>query len=304
VVKGVFIFSVGVCLLFFSGCYRDADSAIQFSHGKYVLHSNDLTVEIDPNIGGRITSFKLGDLDILLQKTANKENYGSTLWPSPQNWPWPPSSVLDRMAYASSIQGDTLYLTSYPDQLTGLKFSKSFYIDELKNALRIHYTIINVSNQALSVGPWEVTRVPSGGISFFPVDSLLQQPLSTLESTFTKRGVTWFKFNEALLTSDQKLFQGGRLGWLAHINNGLLFVKSFPDIKKNEVAPGQGEVEIFASEYHTYVELENHGMYSKLKPGESIHYPVTWYLKLLNPTMKAEMFNDDLVNSVNALVTQ
>ena len=303
VTKNIFKFSLGICLFFFS-CEQESRSQIQFSEGKYVLTSNDLKVEVDPNTGGRITSFKLGEKDILLQKNINKENYGSTLWPSPQNWPWPPSSVLDRMAYASSVHGDTLILISYPDQLTGLKFSKSFSIDERKNALTIQYTITNISSQSLWVGPWEVTRVPSGGISFFPVDSLIKQPLSNLKSTFTKRGVTWFKFNETLLTSDQKLFQGGRLGWLAHINNGLLFVKSFPDIKHNEVAPGQGEVEIFASEFHTYIELENHGTYSFLKPGESLHYPVIWYLQRVNPSIKAALFNDDLVNSVNAMVTQ
>ena len=303
-IKRVFKFSLGISLFFFFACERAPISLIHFSNGKYILTSKDLKVEVDPNTGGRITSFKLGDQDILLQKNINKENYGSTLWPAPQNWPWPPSSVLDRMAYASSVQGDTLILTSYPDQLTGLRFSKSFSINVRQNALTIQYTITNISEQSLSVGPWEVTRVPSGGISFFPVDSLSQQPSSNLESTFTKRGVTWFKYNKSLLTSDQKLFQGGRLGWLAHINNGLLFVKSFPDIKQNEVAPGQGEVEIFVSEFHTYIELENHGMYSFLKPGESLHYPVTWYLQLVNPSIKAEMFNDDLVNAVNAIVTQ
>jgi hypothetical protein len=303
VINSIFKFRLGLCLLLFFGCEREPNSPIHFSNGKFVLSSNHLKVEVDPNVGGRITSFKLGDRDIILQKVINKQNYGSTLWPSPQNWPWPPSSTLDRMAYASFIQNDTLFLTSYPDQLTGLKFSKSFWMDQQKDVLRINYTITNISNHVVSVGPWEVTRVAPGGLSFFPVDSLLDPPLSNLKSTYTKSGITWFQFKNELVTTDQKLFQGGKSGWLAHINNGLLFVKSFPDITPKQVAPGQGEVEIFANEYHTYVELENHGTYSMLEPGESLYYPVSWYLQQLDPAINAELFNEELLHAATRLVT-
>jgi hypothetical protein len=292
-----------ISLLLFIGCKRESDQQIRFSDGKYVLQSNDLQVEIDPNTGGRITSFRLGDIDMLLQKAVNKENYGSTLWPSPQNWPWPPPSTLDRMAYAASIQRDTLNLTSYPDPVTGLQFSKSFWINRLQKSLTINYIITNISNKSISVGPWEVTRVPSGGICFFPSDSLTQLPSSNLKSTYSTNGTIWFKFDEKLVDTNQKLFQGGRLGWLAHVNNGLLFVKQFPDITMNEVAPGQGEVEIFADEYHTYIELENHGAYSVLKPGECLHYPTIWHLKYLDANMRPEIFNQELIQVVNDIIS-
>ena len=290
-------------LLFFMGCKRELDQPLRFANGKYVFQANELQVEIDPNTGGRITSFKLGNIDMLLQKSINRENYGSTLWPSPQNWPWPPPPVLDRMAYAASIQGDTLNLSSYPDPVTGLQFSKSFWINSSKEALTINYTITNISNKSISVGPWEVTRVPSGGICFFPSDYLTQLPSSNLKSTYTKSGTTWFKFDQKLVDTNQKLFQGSRLGWLAHVNNGLLFVKQFPDVARNEVAPGQGEVEIFADEYHTYIELENHGTYAVLKPGESLHYPTIWHLKYLSSNMKPEIFNQELIQAVNKIIS-
>lgn len=287
--------------MLFSQCERDGNSPIQFLGSKYVLRSRDLTVEIDPNIGGRITSYKLGDVDVLLHKTINKENYGSTLWPSPQNWPWPPSSVLDRMAYASNIQGDTLHLHSYPDPVTGLRFSKSFWIDKEKQALTINYFITNISTNPISVGPWEVTRVPYGGICFFPSDSLIDPPQSNLLATQSK-GITWFKHNVNNAESAQKYFGGAKLGWLAHVNSGVIFVKTFPDIDITKIAPGQGEVEIYANKSNTYLELENHGAFSTLKPGESLSYPTRWYLKSLNPGIKPEILNQELIKAVNTII--
>ena len=66
---------------------------------------------------------------------------------------------------------------------------------------------------------------------------------------------------------------------MAYLKDGLLFVKTFPDTNISELAPGQGEVEIFAQKDGLYIELENHGPYTTLKPGEHLTYREKWFLR-------------------------
>ena len=78
----------------------------------------------------------------------------------------------------------------------------------------------------------------------------------------------------------------------------LLFVKNFPNTKVSELPPGQGEVEIFAQEGGLYIELENHGPYTNLKPGEYLTYMEKWYLRKVNPAS----IPSDLVGMVKCIV--
>ncbi len=66
---------------------------------------------------------------------------------------------------------------------------------------------------------------------------------------------------------------------MAHVENEMLFIKVFPDIETGACAPGQAEVEVFAHDEHKYIELETHGEMKALNPGETLVYPVKWYLK-------------------------
>ena len=117
-----------------------------------------------------------------------------------------------------------------------------------------------------------------------------------------KEGVVWFSLNDAPLKGGQKLFSTARGGWLAHVYQGLLFVKQFEDISPRQLAPQQGEIEIYANEDKAYIELENHGIYRLLRPGESLHYSVTWHLLKLPDDIRAETGNSRLIETVQKTI--
>jgi hypothetical protein len=84
--------------------------------------------------------------------------------------------------------------------------------------------------------------------------------------------------NKKPIIKHQKLFATAGQGWLGYAVNNVLFIKQFPDTKPEDYSPKQGEIELYANKEKSYAELENHGRYSILQPGQSISYVVNWYL--------------------------
>ena len=58
--------------------------------------------------------------------------------------------------------------------------------------------------------------------------------------------VTWFDSATFPVGDNTKLNADGKGGWLAHVADGVLFLKTFEDLPVSSQVPGEGEVEIYA----------------------------------------------------------
>ncbi len=247
--------------------------------------------------GGRIISYKYGNKEILTQASEH-ENYGSTLWTAPQSdWGWPPFDVLDNKEYSVEKAGDLLKMTSKPDSKSGFQMVKSWKLLE-NNSIQIEYQIKNISEKAKSVGAWEVTRVTCGGIAFFPDGGEAKVPESSLNPDLQKDGIKWFSIDKNPIESNVKMFSTAKEGWLAYAYNGAMFIKKFPDTKPENYSPQQGEVEIYINKDKSYIELENHGPYQLLQPGESISYSENWFLISIPENISVKLGNAELADLV------
>jgi hypothetical protein len=262
-------------------------------NGIYEIKVADIVMEIDAGKGARILSFRLKDKEMLSTNAVHAENYGSTLWLSPQTWKWPPYPVLDREQYHARIKKNVLHLISGADKVSGFRMSKTIVANSSDSSFSINYTITNISDKDRSAAPWEVTRVIAGGITFFPIGPSGGYSKSNL-ATEDLNGICWFQYIPELITGHQKLFRNGSEGWLAHSKNGLMFIKQFPDISIDQEAPKETEIELYANKDKTYIELENQGMYKTLRPGESITWNVRWYLRQLPSNIRIKPGNADL----------
>lgn len=271
------------------------------SEGLYEIRLADQVMRIDATCGARIISFTCGGQELLSSSEVNSLNYGSTLWLSPQKWGWPPPEILDRGKYEAEIKGDTLMLVSGVDSVTGCSLTKKISQDFHDHSYIIHYEITNRSEKIRSYAPWEVTRVPADGITFYPVGTPGGKSKSNLSTVDIDR-ITWFTFRPELVNDHQKLFRNGGEGWLAHTANGLLFIRQFPDIGIDREAPGETEVEIYVCKDKTYMELENQGAYQTLQSGQSFSWTVRWYLRRLPEEIKAQQGNSKLVNWVRKTI--
>ena len=261
-------------------------------------------LSIDQNYGARIISLKYYGKELLSPYTINAENFGSTLWTSPQSdWGWPPIATFDVMPYDLNINGSELQFYSAPDKKSGFQIRKHLKLGARDSAFIITYSIKNVSDEEKSVAPWEVTRRRAGGISFFPGDAdsaILSK--SNLPGVTYQDGIVWFEYDPKKILADTKLYANASEGWLANVQDSILFLKSFTDIPTSQLPPDQGEVEIFADGTRSYIELENHGEYMPLFPGDSVVYKMKWLVKTIPAHIDKSVGSKDLVNWVRKVV--
>ncbi len=252
--------------------------------------------------GGKIISFKYGDTEILAPRNIHNM-YGSTLWPDPQSsWNWPPPPVLDENPYEGGIKENSIDLISEKDKSTGWQFQKIFSPSAVDTSISIVYRIKNISNKPKSVGAWEITRVPVGGLTFFKQGKPADLPASDLNNISIDDGIVWYQPDNTPFPEGRKFFSTEAGGWLAHIYKNLLFIKKFPTIDLKYLAKGQGPIEIYGKGDKSYIEIENHGEHKELLPGQVLEYTVKWYLRMLPADMEASPKNKILPAIVSDIV--
>ena len=235
----------------------------------------DVTMTINPEKGAKITSLKYQDQEVISQLRW-PESFGSTFWTSPQKeWNWPPVFELDKGVYEVVEKDGHLVMTSPVSEKLKYRVRKDFSTDKKDGAIVITYSIINESGEERKVAPWEITRVPNAGVIKFdaPVESIWPAGLMNFEQ---KDGVACYAADEA--QQNRKVNADGK-GWLSYENNGLVLTKKFADLKADEPAPGEAEIQVYVNRGKTYIELESQGAYTTLAPGAELSWTVRWYLQ-------------------------
>ena len=246
------------------------------SEGKYNIGVGELTMTIDAQRGGKILSLKYKDQEVISQSRF-PESFGSTFWTSPQKeWNWPPVPEYDKGAYTVEQKDGSLVMTSQVSPRLKFRIRKTFSTDEKAQAIVVTYTIVNEDSIERRVAPWEITRVQNGdGIIFFdaPLEGITPVGLLNFEQ---KDGAVWYRTDEA--NQNRKINADGK-GWLAYAANGLMLIKHFQDLKPDEPAPGEAEVQVYVNRGKTYIELESQGAYATLAPDQELNWTVRWQLK-------------------------
>ncbi len=254
--------------------------------GKYSLTLGSTYLELDPANGARMTALRVGGStgpNLLADSvaTGQVDNWGSTFWPSPQNWAWPPTDVgsinaINTLPYSAVSDPLTLTLTSQVNATAPtVSVSKKFSADLAKQAIVIEYTMTNGGTAPVTVAPWEITRVAAGGITFYADASA---PSAVLPPTTLMDGVRWYQHDPSAVAQPAKILSDGK-GWIAHAAGDLLLIKSFPDLTPAQSPTGEAEIEIYADP--KYVEVENQGAVQTLAPMEALHWTVRWYARKL-----------------------
>lgn len=264
------------------------------------LEQGDLSLCVDVGFGGHITEFSWRGQNAL---TTSGPAFGSTFWPSPQSsWGWPPLAALDSQAYQSQTQEGVLTLDSPLCEKTGLQLRKQLRLGAAPNSMVVTYTLANASNRTQHYAPWEITRLP-GGLSFY---QSAQAPLNISSAPYVhKNGVVWHDYQPEQQSEHQKLFGNGSSGWVANAFQGLLVVKEFEPVPDEYVAPGEGEVEIYAHSdlAHTYIEMEQQGRFQALTPRESLEWSVRWWIQPLAEQTEYRVGSPSLLQEVKQLLS-
>ena len=251
-----------------------AQSVRALEDGRFEVTSGENTLVIDAGHGGKVLSFKHLEQEVISQMRWPNA-FGSTFWTSPQaEWNWPPVPEYDSMPYTVDSQEGTLVLTGPVSEKYGYRIRKEFAPDPEDGAVVVTYSIVNESGAERKVAPWEITRVPNGGVIFFDADPETVTPAG-LMPVRAADGAAWIDVDVA--NENRKVNADGK-GWFAFSDNGLVLVKRFQDLEAGEPAPGEAEIQVYINGRKTFVELECQGPYTVLQPGEAFRWSVRWYL--------------------------
>jgi len=244
-------------------------------NGRYSISVGDVTLTVDAARGGKVVSYKYQDQEIL-STTRMPNSFGSTFWTSPQKeWNWPPVPEFDTKPFKAEVKDGVLVLTGEKSARFGYRIRKEFSADKKDNAIVIKYTIINESGETRQVAPWEISRVPNGGVVFFEAkEATPANNMKGLPFTY-EYGAAWYVMDE---DRENRKINADGTGWLAFCDKGLMFVKKFENIKAEEAAPAEAEIQIYANPGKTFVEIEEQGAYTTLNAGESVDWTARWYL--------------------------
>ncbi len=263
-------------------------------HGMLTLELGDVRFVVDSHSGGRITSFRLGGTEALTGPELDPNNYGSTLWTSPQSdWGWPPPAEFDELPFVITPDPEgAIAMTGPASGALGVRLAKRFWVDHALGAIVLEYAIQNVTATPKRYALWEVSRVPARALSFYATGTSLAGPLR-LEQ---RAGGTWYAHDPRVLSEvGQKAYGDAGLGFLAHVLPGrVLFVKAFVNPPPDLHAPGEGAVEIYGND--RYVELEVQGPYGAIDPGAwSQPWAVRWYLRPIPAQVDPTLGNAELL---------
>ncbi len=269
------------------GCIASAQNIKTLENDRYSISNGDVTLTVDAARGAKILSFQYQGKEVLSQNQ-RPNAFGSTFWTSPQaEWNWPPVPEYDSRPYTAAQRNGALILTGQTSEKYKYHITKEFKADPADGAIVVTYSITNDAAVERCVAPWEISRVDNGGVIFFDAPSESITPQGLMPFTF-EHGATWYQCDEA--RANRKINADGRY---AYANNGLLFVKRFPDIAPTQPAPKEAEIQVYVNVGKTYIELEAQGAYTSLKPGESLSWTSRWYLlpQDTDNTPSAELMN-------------
>jgi hypothetical protein len=172
-----------------------------------------------------------------------------------------------------------LIVASATDPTMGINITKDYSVDGASGWISIAYKIGVTS--ARKAAPWEDTRVPRGGVAFFPGSVIAAGPLTVS----TTSGVVWFddKSQSATSPDGSKATGNGTSGWSAYAVNGVLFLKKFANVPMSSFAPSEGNVDIYPG--MGFLEVEVLGAYTSIPANGSLSFSVQWRVAKIPATV-------------------
>ena len=274
-----------------------AASITKVSDSDYQLKVCNVTVDVNPQIGARITKLTISSTDIIRPNTLTSyvdatrsdptNMSGITFWTSPQSgWganTWPPLAAIDGNAYTVTDTGATsghLVLTGTADTGLGASVVKDISADSTTGWITVKYTI--KATKAIQAAPWQITRVPRAGLVFFPCST---SPIKSPTVTWTlsqASGYDWIDDKNQTTVSansdgskyvvDGAAVSGQTYTLLAYALSGNLLLFKYPDVAKASFATGEADTEVYPGQ--GYMELESQGAYTSLAANATLSWTI------------------------------
>ena len=269
-------------------CRRLAPEAkLTVNGSRHRLELAPYAVELDAADGGRIVEFSRDGWNAIATASDSPLAYGTSFWPSPQSdWDWPPPPEIDRLPWQAKpgSSGDFARRAQRTRRSASRRRCASPSCPPARASASTTRSKIAARPRAGSL-PGK-TRGSARAASPSTRRGAPRFHRSTLEPSLVD-GVAWLLHDPKTMTENRKSFADGAEGFLAHVENGHLFVAAWNDVPREQQAPGEAEVELYVDKTGRFVEIEAQGPFEELAPGASLVWTVFFSLERLAPSPRA-----------------
>ena len=215
---------------------------------------------------------------------------------------WPPDPYLIYGKNEVIDKTDTSIKMSEPESpISGVRLYKEISIDSL-GRVTVTSTAENIRNENISIDLWMLTRLDGFASAYVPVNEngilkLVYNSNDDIEATPYKIINGYFTFTPSLpvkLKTEQvqevHLYPDGN--FLAGFSEGQMLLIRFKKFERKQIHPQHGLVELYndinENDGDRLLELEVHGEYKTLAPGETMSLTETWELMKYDGSANAE----------------
>jgi hypothetical protein len=219
--------------------------------------------------------------------------------------PWPPDPFLTLGKYEILDKNEySVKLISPKSPVTGIQMLKEISI--MKNTAYLKVTAINIRDTPISWDIWSNTRIRKNADIYVPIDPggrsfRIENDSMHPESNYVlpfKVESNYFHFDIGAAQKDNarnytaKVFMNPPIGVIAAFCGEYLFIKRSETVPPARIHPDHAFVEIYKSispnPSESLSEIEMHGEYRVLKPGESMSFEEKWQLIPYKKPISAE----------------
>jgi hypothetical protein len=273
----------------------------------YRLSNGVVEARVVTDIGPRIIDFHaVGGSNLLYVRDSEAGGAGESQWMQRGGWRlWiapertETTYVPDNSACQAEAVGDTtLRVIGPPQPAAGIQKTIELTLKPGEPRLHLLARIKNVSDHPLTYAAWSLPVLRPGGRAFVPFDvgslTAFDATRRLLLWSYTKFADPRYHFGDRLIQIDHSKVQpaspaqSGRRddeskigvdsaqGWSAYLLDGTLFLKRFPHDPRGQYPDGGATTEVYSS--HEFLELEDLGPLTTIKPDEEIVLPEEWWL--------------------------
>lgn len=226
-----------------------------------------------------------------------------TQFPDRENKMWPPDPWSEIAEYAVTVKTPTMLILKGPvSPVSGLSFTKTYQL-AADGAFTLTVTAKNERAEPVRWDLWSVTRV-SPYYPAFTVVAKNYAPMLLEGGTSEKSPPIPWKVKDDIFSLFQEipmpegvtfrsrkalLYPPPGQAAIAYLRDNELFLKRFTPAAPEECAPGHTPIEIYLEHRANgggVQELEFHGPYKTLQPGDTMSITETWELRTLDTHAK------------------
>ncbi len=270
--------------------YKGWKNSIKISNDKAELI---ITTDIGPRIIkyaliGKNNEFCEIDSEVGSMDKRNFTMYGGhRLWHSPQIEPRNSQPDNEKLDY--SINKNSVTVFQKVEEKTGLQKDIEVFLLNNSSKVKVIHRIYNKNLWDIEFAVWSLSMMEKGGFEIIPInkDDTACLPNRTITYwPWTKQNDSRIFYGENSIFIKQDVNRGiefedtlkigtnNKEGWVAYLNRGHVFVKTF-NYEENEIYPDNG------SSYETFtnnfmLELETLSPLKKIKPNSYIEHIEEW----------------------------